>query len=262
MDARRAITSSILLTMGALFLFQCLFFTVLILKLTVKVRIGLTFYAVAFVYHAILTYMLLQRRDQFQIEPEGTQLSKVNFANFLTMIRLTSLPTICFMIVLSRQYSILPVLVIFISVVFLTDLFDGALSRMTHQITKIGRQMDSFSDYLGLMVISIAFIVYGLIPVWFFVALFVRGFIMIVGMWVVTRRRGYLKPDTSFLGKASFFAIMVLYAFELFAVLMARWSWTSLAASILEYVVGVILLVSIIDKLVYFSSELKAIAKK
>lgn len=263
MDSRsKTITASILFAMGALFVFQCVFFAVVAMKLSIRVRIGLLFCLSTFVYHAVITILLLQRSDQFRTEPEGRQLSRVNLANLLTMTRLSSLPTVCFLIVLSRRYSIFTLLLVFLSLVFLTDLLDGSLSRMTHQVTKIGKQMDSFSDYLLLMVISIAFLVYGLLPLWFFVAIFVRGFVMIIGMFVLTKRRGYLKPETSFIGKASFFAIMVLYAFEVFRLLMASAAWAHLAGTILEYVVGAILVVSIVDKLHYFSSELKAIERK
>ncbi len=262
MDVKKSITASIIITMSSLLLFQSGFFTILVLKVAIRLKILLLFYVTTVLYHTIFIYLLVRRRDQFRTEPQGRQLSRVNFANFLTMTRLSSLPTICFMVVLSRQYSILTVLLVFISVVFLTDLFDGALSRLTHQITRIGKLMDSFSDYLGLMVISIAFIIYNLIPIWFFITLFVRGFVMIVGMWVLTRRRGYLKPQTSFIGKASFFAIMVLYAYEIFALVLAREGWAHTVANILEYIVGVILVVSIVDKLVYFTTELKTVKSK
>lgn len=248
--------------MVSLLAFQCVFFTVLVLKVAIKIKIALLFYGIAILYHAVLVYMLVRRADQFRIEPEERQLTRVNFANFLTMTRLSSLPAICFMIVLSREYSLMGVLLVFITVVFLTDLFDGALSRMTHQITHIGKLMDSFSDYLVLMVISIAFIIYDLIPVWFFVTVFVRGFVMIIGMMILTKRRGYLKPQTSFIGKASFFAIMVLYAYEIFAVVLSRESWAHSLAAVLEYVVGVILVVSVVDKVVYFVSELKTVKSK
>lgn len=262
MGAKRSITISIIITMGSLLLFQCLFFTILTIKLEIKFRVALIFYATTLVYHALFIYLLIRRRHQFRIEPTGVQLTRVNFANFLTMVRLSSLPTICYMIVLSRHFSMMPVLLVFISVVFLTDLFDGALSRLTHQITHIGKLMDSFSDYLLLMVISIAFLAYSLIPVWFFVLLFVRGFTMIVGMYVLTRKRGYLKPETSFLGKASFFAIMFLYAYEIFARVASQYSWSHVIALVFEYIVGAILVASIVDKLLYIASALKMVKSK
>lgn len=262
MDLKRSITTSIIITMVSLLLFQSMFFTVLAIKLEIKFRYALLFYATTIVYHAVFIYLLVRRGHQFRTEPEGRQLSRVNLANFLTMARLSSLPTVCFMLVLSRQYSMLPVLLVFISVVFLTDLLDGALSRLTHQITHIGRLMDSFSDYLVLMVISIAFILYALIPVWFFVIVFVRGFVMIVGMSILTRRRGYLKPETSFIGKASFFAIMVLYAYEILVLMLSQQTWAHTVAQVLEYVVGLIVVASVVDKLVYFASELKTVKSK
>ncbi len=262
MDETRSIRNSIVITMTSLLLFQCVFFALLVLKMAIKLKIALLFFGVTIFYHALFIYLLLRRVEQFRTEPEGRQLTRVNFANMLTMTRLSSLPTICFLIVMSRQYSLMVVLLIFISLVFLTDLFDGALSRLTHQVTHIGKLMDSFSDYLLLMVISIAFIIYELIPIWFFVTVFVRGFVMIIGMSVLTRRRGYLKPQTSFIGKASFFAIMVLYAYEIFALLLSKHNWAHTLASVLEYVVEAILIVSIVDKILYFASELRAVKSK
>lgn len=262
MDEKRSITASIIVTMISLLVFQCIFFTVLVLTAAIKFRIAILYFGVAVLYHAIFIYVLVRRADDFRIEPEGRQLTKVNFANFLTMTRLSSLPSIVFMVVLSRQYSLMGVLLVFISVVFLTDLFDGALSRMTHQITRIGKLMDSFSDYLLLVVISVAFIIYGLIPLWFFATVFVRAFVMIIGMAILTRRRGFLKPQTSFIGKASFFAIMFLYSYEILALLLSRQNWAHVLASALEYVVGVILVVSVVDKILFFVSELKAVKSK
>jgi phosphatidylglycerophosphate synthase len=262
MDKNRSIKTSIIVTMLSLLVFQGVFFAVLVLKLAIKFKLVLLFFGTTALYHALFIILLARRADQFRIEPEGRQLSRVNLANFLTMVRLSSLPTICFLVVLSRQYSLMSVLLVFITVVFLTDLFDGALSRMTHQVTHIGKLLDSFSDYLVLMVISIAFIIYNLIPVWFFITVIVRGSIMITGMSVLTRRRGYLKPQTSFIGKASFFAIMVLYAYEILALVIDRQHWAHTLAEILEYIVGSILVVSIIDKVLYFASELKTVKSK
>lgn len=262
MARKGTISASITLTMGALFLFQVVFFGVLMWKCGIPLPIGLLFLGLSMGYNLIFLVVLLRRKSEFQVEPDGRLLTRVNLANILTMIRLTSLPTICFMIVLARDYRMLPILLVFVTLVFLTDLLDGALSRMTHQVTKIGRLMDSFSDYLVLMVISIAFLVYRLIPAWFFVAIFARGFTMIIGMAILTRKRGYLKPETSFIGKASVFAIMVLYAYEIFTLVLSRYDWTHRVAEILEYAVGVFVVVSIVDKLVFFNSQMKAIDKK
>ncbi len=262
MKPKGSIAASILLTWGSLFLFQCVFFSAIAVRYGFRLAVELGFLGTAVVYHLVMLWLLLQRKDQFQIEPEGISLERVNLANILTMTRLSSLPTIAFLIVLARERSILVILLVFVTIIFLTDMLDGALSRMTHQVTKIGKVMDSFSDYLVLGVISIAFLAYRLIPSWFFAAIVLRSLTMIVGMTALTHKRGYLRPETSLIGKASIFAVMVLYAFEILALLVATWRWTGLVVTILEYTVGVFLVVSIVDKLVYFSTQMKAASKK
>lgn len=262
MKRRGSIAASIVLTWGSLFLIQCLFFSLIALRHSFRLAVELGFLGSAAVYHLVILGLLLQRKDQFQIEPEGYRLERVNLANLLTMTRLSSLPTICFLIVLARDHSIVIILLVFVSIIFLTDLFDGALSRRTHQVTKIGKIMDSFSDYLVLGVISVAFLAFRLIPSWFFAAIVLRSLTMIVGVSVLTRKRGYLKPETSFIGKASIFAVMVLYAFEILTLLATSWKWTALVADILEYVVGAFLAVSIVDKLIYFSIQMRAASRK
>ncbi len=262
MRPKGSIAASILLTWGLLFLFQCLFFSAIALRYSFRLAMELSFLATATVYHLVMLGLLLQRKDQFQIEPEGIPLQRVNPANILTMTRLSSLPTIAFLILLARDRPVLIILLVFVTIIFLTDLLDGALSRSTHQVTKIGKVMDSFSDYLVLGVISIAFLAYRLIPAWFFAAIVARSLTMIVGMTLLTRRRGFLRPETSFIGKASIFAVMVLYAFEILTLLVTGSRWTEVVGRVLEYAVGIFLVVSIVDKLVYFGTQMKAASKK
>ncbi len=262
MKPREPIAASILLTMSALFAVQCVFFAGISVRYGLRLRIGLGFLATSFVYHGILVFLLLRRTSQFQIEPDGVPLKRVNLANILTMIRLSSLPTVCFMIVLQKSHPLLPLLLAFVIVVFLTDLLDGNLSRLTHQVTKIGRVMDSFSDYLVLMVISIAFLAYGLVPAWFFAAIFVRGFTMIIGMAILTRKRGYLKPETSFIGKASVFAVMVLYAYTFLRMALATSRWAETVDVVLVDAVGAFVVVSIVDKLLYFRIRMREASRK
>ncbi|MEW5815007.1 MAG: CDP-alcohol phosphatidyltransferase family protein [Spirochaetota bacterium] len=191
-------------------------------------------------------------KDYFRLEPSGEKLSSINFTNLITLYRLSSLPTISYLIILSIKHAVKPVLLIFTSVCFITDLFDGFIARKTNQVTRIGKYMDSASDYSLLFVISIALIIFKLIPLWFFILITFRLLYQGLAEIVLFYRRGYLKHDTSFLGKASIFATMVLYAFEILREIDIPFLGNKNFVNILEYLAGIIVAASIVDKFLLF----------
>lgn len=208
--------------------------------------------------HAVMAPVLARLGYLFVTVPGNEQLDHVNTANLLSMIRLSAAPTLLWMILSAAQNEILVVLVPFAAGVFLTDLLDGQVSRRTGTITRIGRFLDSSSDYALLIVVSIALGAYTMLSRWFFLAVGLRFGLQIVGQVVLfVIRSGQITFRSSFLGKASVFLVMILYAGSLFAISPFAPSWVDTAVSSAEYLVGAILMLSLAEKIYLFVTDVR-----
>jgi phosphatidylglycerophosphate synthase len=208
--------------------------------------------------HILMGSVLSSLSALFVTIPDDRPLHRVNLANLLSMVRISSTPMLVLLIVLLRTRQVLPVLVPLASLVFLTDLIDGQISRRSRTVTQIGQFLDSSSDYLLLIVVSIALGIYELIPVWFFVVLGLRFGLQIVGQAILFLvRRGRVEFRSSFLGKASVFATMVFYALALFG-LDPLPNWYGEVMRVLEYAVAVVLGISLVEKLWLFATDVSS----
>jgi phosphatidylglycerophosphate synthase len=216
---------------------------------------ALPFLVVSVAFHGLIMAMLVVFRGDFVIEPSGQKLDHVNKANAITLFRVSTLPTILYIIIASKDYPIRFQLVALVAIIFATDFLDGYVSRKEKQVTRVGRMMDSASDYALLFVITFVFYYFHIIPAWFLwllVARLVGQGLMVLAVLTVKKR---VTPRTSFLGKATVASTMVLYAIELLRYLadLPRWLFGGL-----EYAVGVIITVSIVDKILIMINDLKA----
>jgi phosphatidylglycerophosphate synthase len=247
----RKLTRSIILTVVLLFLAEHLLLFLSLWAVRGDLSRFLVFTPVqALVHGAILTFVLLRRKDFYLIHQEH-RLERVNVANVLTLLRICTAPTILFLLVIAREHpELAPLVIVVTGVTFLTDLLDGTISRRTRQITRIGQYLDSTSDYGILLAVSIAFRIFDLISAWFFAAVLLRllshGFAMVL-LWLY---RGKLKVRLSFLGKVSIFATMTLYGIALAARVPAVEDLVGQVVDVLEIVVALILAVSLVEKVV------------
>jgi len=207
-------------------------------------------------FHAGLAAFLLWRRADFRIEGREAPLDRVNAPNALTMARISSLPTVLFLVLLARGYPVLPVALPFISLVFATDLMDGLIARRSGSVTFVGRYLDSASDYLVLIAVAVLYLVEGMLPVWFFWLLMARLVLFAAGMTWAALRQGSVKPATTFLGKASVFATMVLFAMEAAKRFGVPWIGDPRVVGIMEYVVAGVVAVSMLDKATFLQRRL------
>ncbi len=209
--------------------------------------------AVSIAFHGVLFVMLILFKGDFVIEPSGRKLTKVNKANAITLFRASTLPTILFVILASKDYALRYELIALVAVIFATDFLDGYVSRRDKEMTRVGKMMDSASDYSLLFVISIVFYYFHIIPAWFLVLLFIRlvGQAAMVLTLVIVKKR--ITPRTSFMGKATVASTMVLYAFELLRFVA---DISPKVYSTLEYIVGAIIIASIIDKVLIMKRDL------
>ena len=260
MHAARGIRRSILVHGIAFLVLQEAIIVTLTIGYGMEVPRAALFAGIALLYHALLTGVLFVRWEDFRTEPAGLRLDRVNLANTLSFARLSSIPTILFMVMQASAYPVLPVTLPFVCVVFATDFIDGMVARARGEITFVGRYLDSSSDYVTIIAMSILFYVKALIPLWFFILVLARLVLFALGMGVLALREGKANPLATFLGKVSIFALMVLYLAEIAGLFGVPWIVNPTVGSILEYVVAAIVVVSMADKVVFLWGRFAEVA--
>ena len=201
------------------------------------------------VFHfAILAFLLAFRKD-FALVDGGRKLARVNLANEVTLARMSTLPTLLILIIASEEYPIQTPLLVLVALVFVTDFADGWISRASRQVTFMGRMLDAISDYSVLIVLSIVFYYYELIPGWFFGIVIFRLVFQGAAMAVLLMARRPIRTQSTFMGKAAIFGTMALYTVEVLRVAVrwesAPWVWMAL-----EYAAGIVVFLSIFEKAV------------
>jgi cardiolipin synthase (CMP-forming) len=237
----------------------------LLIVVSLSYRMGLPrlalFLGITAAYHGLLTGLLVMRSGDFYVESTGTRLPRVNLPNTLTLGRLSSLPSILYLIIQASRYPVMPVILPLMTLVFATDFLDGMIARRRHQITFVGRYLDSTSDYLMIVAVSIIFYYYGLVPLWFFILILGRLVLFAAGMAFLALKAGKSDPQATFLGKASIFALMVLYVMEVAGLLGVPWIGNDLVIRIVEYAVALIVIASLVDKAIFLRAKFAETAR-
>jgi phosphatidylglycerophosphate synthase len=217
-------------------------------------RYGPAYGAVSVAYYGCLISLLFLFKTSFVKIPSGEMLERVNLANAITMFRLTSMPTILFLVLAAKEYRIRLPLLCLVVLVFATDFLDGYISRKAGEVTKVGKMMDSASDYSLLIVLTVVFYYFKLVPPWFFILVTARLGLQVVLVFLLIFINRKVEPKTTFLGKAAVASIMVLYAIEVVRLIFGIGSLPLFA--VLEWTVAGIVAVSMIDKIIAFAREL------
>ena len=217
-------------------------------------RYGPMFLAVALPFYAVLLAMLNVFKNDFVKEPSGERLERVNLANVVTLFRVTSMPTLLFLVMAAKDYRIRLPLLCLVVIVFATDFVDGYISRKTGQVTKVGKMMDSASDYALLIVLTIVFYYFTLVPPWFFLLVTARLGLQVAFVFILIFVNKKIEPKTTFMGKAAVASIMVLYAAEVIRLIFGIGRIELVA--VLEWATAAIVLLSMVDKVVAFAREL------
>lgn len=218
-------------------------------------RYGAGFLLLSLSFHGLLLALLFLFKADFALAETGEPLGLVNLANRITLFRVSSLPTLLFLVIASRDYRIRIPLLIFMALVFASDFLDGWVSRARGQVTRVGKLMDSASDYLVLVVLTVVFFEFGFIRAWFFGLVVGRLALQAVFMAIIFLVRGRIKPRTTFLGKAAIASIMLLYSGLLLELLVFPIGLARLMDG-LEIAVAVVIGASVVDKAIAFSQDL------
>ena len=249
------LSRSIISTSAAFLVAQLAIFTGYALPFRFTGRYVLPFILVTIAYHALVLGLLFVFKGDFVIEPGKQALDRINLANKITLFRLSTLPTALFVLLASKDFPIRLPLVALVALVFATDFLDGYISRKDNQVTRLGRMMDSASDYALLFAISVVFYYFHIIPAWFLYLLVIRLAGQALMMLTVLIIKKQVAVRTSFMGKATVASTMVLYVVELFRLFS---DINPVVYRIMEYAVAVIIFVSIVDKLLLMAKDLKA----
>jgi phosphatidylglycerophosphate synthase len=209
--------------------------------------------------HLLMALGLNAVADLFVLAENHLALDRVNVANILSLSRISSAPTLLLLVTLAREYKLLVIVVVLAVLVFLTDLLDGQVSRRTGQVTEIGRYLDSTSDYVLIGILVCAMLYYQLLATWVFVLIIVRLGIQAVGQAVLFFvRRKKLVFSTSFLGKASVFALMTLLAASLLRIIPGFPDWAETGYRVLTYLVSAVVGVSLVEKVVIIVKSIRS----
>jgi cardiolipin synthase len=93
-----------------------------------------------------------------------------------------------------------------------SDWLDGKIARAFNQQTRLGQLLDPAADRLYIVSTIVALAIRGIIPWWLVAVLGVRE-VLLGGVLMILRRRGWGPLQVSFIGKAATLAL--LYAFPL-----------------------------------------------
>jgi cardiolipin synthase len=126
----------------------------------------------------------------------------LNLPNFLTIIRILTIPGFLILLTSGRPGAALAVFC-FGGV---TDALDGAIARLTDSKTELGSILDPLADKLLLLSSFCVLALSGLVPSWLTVLVIIRDVILLAGyftLFVVSGERIAVRP--SVIGKATTF---------------------------------------------------------
>ena len=218
----------------------------------------LLFFTFQFVFYCIIFLFLIKNKNLFYKTANGEKETSLNSANKITLLRITMLPFLILLTLVSQKYvkhtSLADnfLLTGAFALTFATDFIDGQLVRIKKNETYIGKILDSTSDYLLLGITAGAFYYFELLPPWLFLIIIIRLFLNALVMLILFLVQKKLSPQTTFLGKTAIAVIMVLLVLKA-ANMTAYLRWIHWAEDAAAVLIGI----SIIDKIIYLIKGLK-----
>lgn len=138
----------------------------------------------------------------------------MNLPNLLTIVRILLAPLFVYLFVYGYTRWALGVFL----AAGLTDAVDGAVARMWHQQTDLGRYLDPLADKLLLASAFVVLGVTGWIPFWVLLIVVSRDIILVIGSVVMHVTQGGFDVNPTLLGKVTTFLQIVLVFLALLVV--------------------------------------------
>ena len=111
-------------------------------------------------------------------------------ANFLSLLRVVIAIPITILILTSGSVTLIVVLLLLAAI---TDWFDGTLARWSKTVSNWGKVLDPLCDKAAVLLISVALVIHGDLPLWFVGLVVLRDVLIVVGSVVLTRRISEVK---------------------------------------------------------------------
>ena len=233
-------------------LFQCAFIFAVYKIFNTNAEIFISFLIHIVLWHSLLLFFLIFYKGEFINVQNGLMLEKINIANIITLCRISSVPLIAFLLKQNEVEGIKTILAVVLILVFLTDLFDGIIARKCNQETKIGRMLDSMSDYSLLALVSIIYYQLGILPNWFFYLIFIRLMFQALGMIFFMILKFPMEIKSTQGGKITIAATMVLYTIKILEFFIPFLKKFQNAFLIAEYSCAFIIFVFLFEKIYIF----------
>jgi len=255
-----ALTKSIVKTLLPYCLVQILAFLIFYRIWVFPLYFLFFFFTGQLIFYALIFLFLAMNKPFFYNIRTGKQETVVNGANKITLFRITMLPFLVFLTLVSQKYNnesgnpiyTGPTLTLVIALTFASDFIDGRVARAKKLESYMGKILDSASDYLLLGVCAIAFFCYKLLKPWLFLVIIIRLLFNALVMLTLLKVHKKLNPQTTYMGKIAIAVIMMLLVLEAAKPLgLPPW------VLYLEPIGAVIIGISLIDKLVYLIKGLK-----
>jgi phosphatidylglycerophosphate synthase len=247
-----SLKKSIITTLSVLFFLQTAVFLVITALWALPPFHFYGFLAGQTLFFIIILCFLLKNQKFFYRIKTGERENSVNAANKLTLFRITMLPFLIFLTLASYHHGAGPVLSAAAALAFISDFFDGRISRKGGLESYMGKILDSASDYMLLGTTAAVFCYFRLLPLWLFLLisgrLLFNGLIMLV-LFLVLKK---LHPQTTPFGKVAIAAIMILLVME-----AAKPLGLPFWIRYVEFAAGSLIAVSMIDKILYFFRTLR-----
>ncbi len=129
-------------------------------------------------------------------------------SNVLSLARILLLVPISLLLLQndpSKHWFLLALII----VAAMTDIIDGILARRLNQVTEFGKVIDPLADKTGIAVVAFILLLQHKIPLWFFIAVFLRDALILLGGLYLQRKKSTTLPSNT-TGKWAV-AVMTVY---------------------------------------------------
>ncbi|MBQ7613045.1 MAG: CDP-alcohol phosphatidyltransferase family protein [Spirochaetaceae bacterium] len=215
-----------------------------------------SFFLFNFLWHLVIYFYLASHTEAFYKIETTEDLEEINLANTISLFRASAVMPIGYLIWFSEKRTILICAIIYAVIIFLSDALDGFIARRLHETTHIGKMIDSMCDYALLIFISGLFYEMKILPLWFFLLLFIRLFIQAYGMVKFLALGFPMNPKSTIGGKITIASTMFLYFLALISLLFHN----SIFDKIVQYFLfacAILIFIFIFEKIILFVGHWK-----
>ncbi len=136
-----------------------------------------------------------------------------NISNLLSILRVILLFPVCYLIIYKFEERN-TLIILFLILMYITDLLDGYFARKLDQVTETGKIIDPLADKISVIGITTILAFTGRFPIWFFIVIIIRD-LLILGGGIYLKRKHGLTLMSNWQGKITVFGIGVVILFTI-----------------------------------------------